>query len=407
MTSTTNLGPQVAPIFWPGSGCLPVGKTPFALYDEDERFIDDAPKVAKWICSTLGYPIMTVELTDTIIYGQFEQAINEFSAQVNEFNMRDQMISLLGIPTGSSVSGKLIKSNPLPYIIEMSQMYGTEVGVGGLVPTQKGYITLQYGVQDYDLQSLWSNVSESGNRIEVRRIWHERTPAMNRFFDPFSGGAGDGMGIQNLLGEFGWGGYSVASQYLLMPLYETLLRVQAIELNDQIRRSQFGFEIVNNHLRIFPVPDQGEAGTNLWFEYYVTQDKYLAQLGAPGQIASGSNIPGGVVSDYSNVPYDFLPYSAINDVGRRWIWKYSLALCKIVLGGIRSKFDSIPIPNGEQRLDGLTLRQEGQREIDQLIEQLRETLEQTGKHAQMEKTRENEDNAMEIMKHVPNRIYIY
>ena len=254
------------------------------------------------------------------------------------------MMSLQGISTGSSVSQKLLKSSPLPYIIELSQMYGTEVGAGGQVDFFKGSITLSSGIQDYDLQALWADVSESGNRIEIRKVWHSRGPAINRYFDPFAGGAGMGLGVQNLLGSFGWGNFTVASQYLLMPIYETLLRVQAIEFNDLIRRSQFGFELKNNKIRIFPIPGMEDNNTRLWFEYTVTQDKFAALYGAPGTIGAG-----GVASDYSNVPYTIVQYSNINDVGKRWIWKYTLALCKIVLGGIRSKYDMIPIPNSEMR----------------------------------------------------------
>jgi len=403
-------GPLVPTIIWPGSGSNPIGRTPFGLFDNDEEFVDDAPKVAKWVCNTLGYPIMSIELTDVIIYSQFEQAVTEFSSQVNEFNMREQMIAMQGISTSTNISQTLIKSSPLPYIIEISQMYGTEVGVGGYVDFHKGYIILKDGVQDYDLQPLWAAVSESGNRIEVRRIWNERAPAMNRFFDPFAGGAGMGIGFQNLLGEFGWGSYSVASQYLLMPIYETLLRVQAIELNDLVRRSQYGFELKNNRLKVIPIPTGADVGTKLWFEYTVTKEKFASQIGGPGasSISGSSGLETtGVASDYSNVPFDDIMYSNINDVGKRWIRKYTLALCKIVLGRILSKYESIPVPNSEVRLDGTTLRQEGQQEIDKLLEQLRETLEQTGKAKQMEKASQNETHTNEIMKFVPTAIYIY
>ena len=394
-------GPLVDVIVWPGSGSSPLGQTPFALYDDEDEFVEDAPKVAKWVCSTLGYPVMAVELTEEIIYAQFEQAITEFSAQVNEFNMREQMLSLQGYPTSSNVSQKLIKASPLPFVVQLSQMYGTEARVGGEVEFHKGYITMEEGVQDYDLQDLWSAVSESGNRLEIRRIYHERTPAINRYFDPFSGAAGMGLGVQNLLGEFGWGNFSVASQYLLMPVFETLLRVQAIEFNDQIRRSQYGFELKNNDLRIFPLPTADDFGIKIWFEYTVLPEKFAANVGAPGETGGGA-----VVSDYSNAPYDFIPYTQINDVGKRWIWKYTLALCKIVLGGIRAKYDTIPIPNNELRLDGLTLRQEGQQEIEQLLMQLRESLQESGKERQMEKAKLNETNSNEILQFVPNLIYI-
>lgn len=393
----------VAPLkMWPGSGSIPIGKTPFGIFDDDDIFIEDAPRLAKWICNSLGYPIMDVELTDEIIYSQFEQAIIEFSSLVNEFNMREQMLSIQGVDRTIELTGKVIQNTPLPYIVEMSRLYGTEAGSGGSVDFHKGYIELEAGQQDYDLQELWADVSESSRRIEIRRIWHERPPTMARYFDPFAAGAGQGIGIQNLLGEFGWGSYAVASQYLLMPMYETLLRTQAIEFNDQIRRSQYSFDLINNHLRIFPVPRHTEQGMKLWFQYNILQDKFNAIVRGP----DGDEGDNAVISDYANATYNVMPYEFINDVGRRWIWKYTLANCKIVLGGIRSKYESIPIPNSEIRLDGLTLRQEGQAEAEQLIEYLRETLEETGKHAQLTKAAENEENTNQILKRIPTRIYV-
>ena len=404
--------PTVPVIIWPGSGSSPglaSSAAPFGLFEDDDDYIEDGPKVAKYVAHSLGYPVMDVELTDQMIYTQFEQAITEFSSMVHEFQMREQMMTMQGITTGSSLTGVLLKSNPLPFLIEMSQMYGTEAGVGGLVSYRKGYIKLVPNQQDYDLQSLWSAVSESGNRLEVRRVWHERDPAIKKFFDPFAGGASYGLGTQNLLNEFGFGNYSVASQFLLMPIYETLLRIQAIEFNDQIRRSQFGFEIKNNMLRIMPVPDNQWLGAKLWFEYTVLEEKMAASVGAPGQTGSfnSSTISRDVITDYSNAPFDFVQYQYVNDVGRRWIWKYTLASCKIVLGNARSKYDAIPIPNDNIRLDGLTLRQEGMQEIEQLTLFLRETLEQTGKRAQMEKMAESEARMNEIFRQVPMGFYIF
>lgn len=405
-------GPLVPVIYFPGSGSSPSGLTAFGLFDDDDEFVEDAPKVAKWVAYSLGYPVQQVELTSQIIYIQFEQAICEFGSQVNQFNIRENMLALQGISTGSSVTQTLIKSSPLPMIIEMSQMYGTEAGVGGLVDFKKGNINMKYNVQDYDLQALWAAVSESGNRIEIRRIWHERVPAINRFFDPFAGGAAQGAGIENLLGEFGFGGYSVASQYLLMPVYETLLRVQSIELNDQIRRSQYSFEIKNNKLRIFPIPEPDDDNTLLWFEYTVTKDKFAAQLPTTTTTINGVTTTtinnGGLVSDYSNVPYDFIQYSFINDIGRKWIWNLTLALCKIVLGtAIRSKYENIPIPDSEITLNGLAMAEEGRQEVERLMDQLRETLEASGKSTQMQKAVENEKAVTEILRGIPMPIYIF
>jgi hypothetical protein len=350
---------------------------------------------------------MDIEMTDSQLYDCFEEAITEYSAQVNEFNMRENMFSLQGIQTsGANFTQKLIASNPLPFIIEVSQMYGTEAGVGGKVDWKKGYIDMVAGKQDYDLQTLWAAVSESGNRIEVRRVFHERTPAISRGgfgFGDAGGGPNDGQNY--LLGEFGWAGYdgglnaaggATTGQFLMMPIFETILRTQMIEFNDQIRRSQFSFELINNKMRVIPMPTWNDR---IWFHYLVVKDRFAAAT-------SGSNTQVKVVSDYSNAPYNNMLYASVNDVGRRWIRRYTLALAKETLGRILSKYESLPIPNSEVRMDGPTLRQEAEKEKDTLWEQLRETLVETGRKAQMEKLRENEENGQALLNKVPLYIYI-
>ena len=71
---------------------------------------------------------------------------------------------------------------------------------------------------------------------------------------------------------------------------------------------------------------------------------------------------------------DFAKYSLINDVGKQWVRKYTLALAKEMLGAVREKYSTVPIPGSEVSLDGASLRAEAQTEKDNLIEQLRENL---------------------------------
>lgn len=391
-------------IFWPGSGSSPIGNTSLGLYEDDDQFVEDAPKIAAWACQRLGYPVMDIEMTDSQLYDCFEEAITEYSSQVNEFNLRENMLSLQGMnSSGSNFTGMLVSPNPLPFIIEISKAYGTEAGTGGKVDWKKGYIDMVAGQQVYDVQNLWGSVSESGNRIEIRRVFHERTPAISRGgfgFGDANGGPNDGQNY--LLGEFGWAGFdgglnsaggATTGQFLMMPLFETLLRTQAVEFNDQIRRSQFSFEIQNNKMRVIPVPTWNDR---IWFHYLVEKDRY-------GAGTTGSS---NVVTDYSNAPYNNMLYSRINDVGKRWIRRYTLALVKETLGRILSKYEGLPIPNSEVRLDGATLRQEAEKEKDTLWDQLRETLEETGRRKQMEKFAEGETKSQEVLKLVPMQIYI-
>ena len=199
-----------------------------------------------------------------------------------------------------------------------------------------------------------------------------------------------------MLDGFGFGSYSPAITFVLQPMYADLLRIQAIEFNDQIRKSAYSFEIRNNQLRIFPIPT---ASGSLWIEYVKTEDR-------DNPLRTRHSGSADVVSDYSNAQYDFMVYKQINDVGKQWIRKYTLALAKELLGIIRSKYGSIPIPNAEVSLDGDTLRAEASAEKEQLIEQLRENLEQTSRKALMEAQRDESESQQETLRKVPYPIYI-
>jgi len=374
---------------YPGSSSFATGSTPFGTYDSDLVFQSDAPKVANWCAKRLGYPIQNVELVDESLFACFEEATSEYAAQVNQYNIRNNLDTLKGNPTGSNYSGKLVQGSNLADIIGISDAYGTLVGVGGNTDIKKGSIDMVAGQQTYDLDVLFANVSESANRIDVVKVFHEPPPASARFFDPY---AGSGVGNKNLMDEFGFGSMSPASQFVMMPMFQDLLRMQAIELNDTIRKSAHSFNITNNKLQIFPIP---KAAYKMWFEYFVRNEF----------IQNSTNISSDVVSDYANVGYDFIQYKTINDVGRQWIRKYSLALAKELLGAIREKYSSVPIPGSEISLDGGALRAEAQTEKDALVEQLRENLEELSRKNQFE-IRNNESNyQQEMLRKVPLAIY--
>ena len=378
---------------WPGSGSAASGSTPFGFYDTESDFQNDAPKFASWCAKRLGYPITAVELQDVQFYACFEESITEYSAQVNQFNIKDNLLSLKGQSTSSNLTHKRL-SHTMGEQIFLSETYGSEAQVGGQVKTYKDKITLISGSQDYDLNTLIADPSGSG-AIEVKRVFYEANPAITRYFDPY---AGTGQQTNNMLDAFGFGGSSPAITFMLQPLYADLLRVQAIEFNDQIRKSAYSFEIVNNQLRVFPTWDSTETGS-LWIEYNKVSDRDNVLRTR----YSGSN---DTISDISNAPYDNMKYGQINDVGKQWIRKYGLALSKELLGMVRSKYGTIPIPNSEVSLDGDTLRAEATAEKDQLVEQLREMLDQTSNRALMEADRESSENLQEKLKKVPYPMYI-
>ena len=377
---------------WPGSGSAVSGNTPFGFYDTDSEFQSEAPKFADWCAKRLGYPLMNVELQDKQFYACLEESVSEYSAQINQFNIKDNLLSLQGQSTSSNLTHKRVTPN-LGRSVFLSQAYGTEAGVGGLVEVKSGSVDIVSGSQTYDLNALWADVSESGNAIELQRVFYEETPAVQRYFDPY---AGTGAGTMNLLDQFGFGNYSPAVTFLMMPVYADMLRLQAIELNDQIRKSAYSFQLRNNRLRIFPRPD---SSYKLHFEYVVRSERDNTLITE----YSGSS---DVISDFSNVPYDNMKFTNINDVGKQWIRKYGLALTKELLGIVRSKYGAIPIPGAETNLDGDTLRSEASAEKEALVTQLREILEQTSRKALMEADKDESEFLQEKLKKVPYPIYI-
>jgi hypothetical protein len=382
-------------LIYPGSSSFFPGQTPFGIYDDDYVFQEDAPKMALWCARRLGFPIQNVELQDENFYACFEESVSEYSAQVNQFNIRNDLYSLKGRDTGTNYSGKLVEGSILPHLVQISDAYGTLVGVGGNTEIKKTKITLTPGQQVYDLDTLIAAVSESGNRIDVSRVYFEPTPAINRFFDPYSV---SGQGTLNLIDEFGFGSYSPAAQFVLMPVFEDLLRIQHIEFNDSIRKSAHTFNIIDNKLSIFPRPTTTTITThpNLYIDYFVRKDF----------ITNSTSVKSNVVSDYSNIGYDFIQYTTINDVGKQWIRKYTLALVKELLGAIREKYSTIPIPGSEISLDGAALRSEAQTEKEALMTQLRETLEELSRKVQFENKANEAKQQQEMLQKVPLAIYI-
>ena len=377
--------------------------TPFGLYDSDSEFRTDAPKTAVWVAKRLGYPVINIELDNQQIWACFEEATSEYSAQINQFNLRNNLDILKGQPKGkvANYSQTLVEGSFLPTAVRMSQQYGTLAGVGGHTSIKKAYINLTPGQQKYNIMSASIDVETSASfttlfsgssTIDVTRMYHEATPAIARFFDPYSVGA---QGTLNLISELGFGNFSPAAQFLMMPIYEDVLRMQQIEFNDHIRKSAHTFNIVDNKLEIFPIPTEGTV-SRIYFEY-MSRDEFEHD---------SQTVQADSLSDYSDVPYDFIQYSNINDVGKQWIRKYTLALSKELLGAIREKYSNVPIPDGEVSLDGAALRAEAQVEKDELIKQLRENLEELSRKNVMENKAHESTHQQEMLRKVPLKIYV-
>ena len=274
----------------------------------------------------------------------------------------------------------------------LSKQYGTAVGVGGDATMYSGSITLTGSQQQYDLQSEASyEHSDSSKRLEIQRVFNDGPAAMTRFYDPFMN-ADD----RHMLDDFGFGAVSPGISYVLRPISMDISRAQMIETSDRIRKSAYTFELVNNKIKIFPIPQSDDTGNKIYFQYYVRDD--LTDTTKSDYESK--------VSNPSNAPYKFITYSEINSTGRQWIRKYCLALSKELLGIIRSKYASMPLPNGEVNLDGEALKGEGREEKTQLLDELKEFLESVTLSEKSKMEQEQAAAQQSVLNKAPLNIYI-
>ena len=378
------------PQIWPGSSSFDEvpNPTPFNFYDDDIEFSIDADKFASFAARRLGYPISDVELIDINFYAAFEEAITMYGNEVFAFKMRDNYLSLEGLESGSIMNDSIVIPN-LNDIINISKQYGTEAGTGGSVTWHKGHVWTVPMQQEYDLAE-WAEEEGIEGGIEIRRIYHQGPPALMRYFDPHGG---IGMGYQGMMSNFGWGSYSPAINFLLMPLSFDVQRLQAIEFNDEIRRSSFSFELIDNKLKILPIPREEQR---FWFDYIKLEEKR----------ANAIKPSSDKINHLLNVPYQNPEYSQINSIGRKWIFDYALALAKEMLGYVRGKYTTVPIPNQEVTLNHATLVSAAEAEKIALLERLREFLDQMSRRSLLERRRDESQFGLEEISRVPMPIWI-
>jgi hypothetical protein len=380
---------------WNGSSTFAAGQTPLGFYDNQADFVAEIDKVTNWCAQKLGYPVNDVELPSGSLYACFEEAINEYANHVNSYNIRDNFINLYATTASVQLTQKAV-SPTLQGMIELAKDYGTEAGAIGNVNVYTASIAVKAGQQVYDLTNASTVTFEQGDpstdSYEIRRVFHEATPAIVRYFDPF---VGTGLGSEQMLDAFGWGGYSPGVSFMMMPMYADTLRLQAIEFNDQIRKSAYGFDIKNKTIRLFPIPSEDMT---VYFNYMLDSEK--------GNALKYNAQSGSLVSDYSTMPYGRMDYNLINEVGRNWIRRYTLELARELLGQVRSKYSSLPIPNSEITLNGGELISNALTKQESLVTELKELLDSLSRQMQLERKQAESDALQQQMTKIPMGIYI-
>lgn len=371
--------------------------TAFGTYDTDDQFQSDADRLVYFVQRELGAPVLDSELDLRQIWTAFEQSTIEYSTTINMNHARNVMLDMLGQSTGS-LSGS---ENALPLFntTEFSRkimiQYAAEFGANSPYPVYTASIDLIPGQQRYNLLTpitgVLSGTSAEGQLVQIRKVHHYEPTAAYRFFDTTS--------VMNFMGNaMNFQSYSPETIFYLLPVWEDILRGTHLQLNQRVRRSNYSFDVKGYELVVYPTPTNSKK---LYFEWTVAKDPLNASIGGTPLHTSR-----GVVSNVSNLAFGHLGYSHINSMGRSWIWRMALAMCKEILGNIRSTYSNIPIPDGTISLNGEQLISQGQTEMQNLRQELREYLEMLSYKNLLAERTEIEDLAVKSMSKIPMLIYI-
>ena len=380
---------------WPGSSSFQPGDTPFGFYDYNPDFQKDADKVAKFCALRLGYPIENVELQDINFYTAFEEAITVYSNELFAYKQREDYLTLEGSDfsyenSNVDFQNALVTPN-LQRIVDLSEQYGTWAGVGGNVDWYNGSITLTGSIQDYDLDAWATSVGLTGSDVEIMRVFYEPAPASIQLYGGL-GYAGTGLGAFANAGLAGYG----ANSFLMLPLSYDLQLIQGIEMYRDVLFSQFTFQLINNKLRIFPIPTDADEGGQLWFQYMLKSEEECATV----------DIDPNTISNISQVPYRNIDYDTINSVGRSWIFEYTLALVKEILGYVRGKYTQVPIPGAEVTLNQADLLTSSTADKNALIDRLRAYFDDTSRQKLLERRQAESIARNSELEQVPMTIFI-
>jgi len=284
----------------------------------------------------------------------------------------------------------------------MAEPYATEAYVGGSYDATLGYIDLVSGQQDYsiykDVKVATGNLSGSvlyetlatgsKGKLKVVELFHFEPLAAQQFLLNASN-------ITNFLAtNFNYESYVNSTVFYVLPVFEDVLRRGMLETAFRVRRSNYSYEILGSNIRIYPTPSTDLQTGKLFIKLMPPHNPLI-----PTAYSTDDSIYG--ISGPNNIPFGNIPFATVNQPGRQWIRQYTLALCKELLGLIRSKFSTIPIPNADLQLNGTDLVSQGRDDKEKLTAQMKEFLSNLTYQKLLEQDALAAENMQKQLRYIP------
>ena len=402
-----------------GSASSVAATLPFGIYAGSDAFLSGAADQVSYTYKKLGGDVLDIELAEGNVYAAYEEAVLEYSYIVNIHQSKNSLSSLMGATTASfDQDGQIVSGDSLEgvnvslryprfdygFARRVAERSITEVGLGGTLPIYSGSFSSVSGQQDYDLQTILSSSSATDTessfygqiddkRVVIRKVFYKSPRAMWRFYGYYGG--------FSVVGNMRtYGQYADDSTFELVPTWQNKLQAMAYEDAIWTRTSHYSYEIKNNQLRLFPRPDT-TSPDKFWVEFTIENQFNPWEEGSD---QPNSGIEG--VNNMNSLPFQNLPYENINSIGKQWIRRFALALTKEILGQVRGKFSTVPIPGESVTLNAADLLTQAKSEQDLLRDELKTTLDELT-YSEMAATDSTmQDSTGKVLQNVPAGIYV-
>jgi len=421
--------PDLTPVSQTSAIILPVTGThanvnstskplPFGVYtgpagsQSSTDFVSGAVDQVAYVYKKLGGDVLDIELTEYQVYAAYEEAVLEYSYLVNIHQAKNVLSDVIGATTGTFDHNGEVKVGPtgvatkLPqftfaYSKRVSEGVASEAAVGGNRTYYSASFTTTANVQDYDLQTIISSSAATDNampffgkvgnkKVTIRKVFYKSPYVMWRFFGYYGG-----LSVVGNLHNYGQ--WSDDSTFELIPTWQNKMQAMAFEDSVYTRISHYSYELRNNKIRIFPEPT-GIGPDKIWFEFTVAEDPW-------DQDSDRDNGTDGV-NNMNTVPFANIPYANINSIGKQWIRRFCLAVCKEMLGQVRGKFSTIPIPGESVTLNHADLLSQAQTEKEKLREELKTVLDELTYAKLGEQDAAKLDAANKVQQQIPITIFV-
>lgn len=378
-----------------------ISPTPFGFFDSDSEFQTEADNMVNFVKRKLGDDVLSVELTKKEIWACFEESVCEYSRNIHEMKIISELSNVMGMATGSTDLTNKYTRNTLEFVLRMADPYSVEAFVGGSYNPQLCYFDIIQSRQDYDIykdlkiasgslagQVFYDTIpSGSRGKLKIVELYHYEPLAAQHFLLNASN-------VTNYLAtNFNYESYINSTVFYVLPVFEDILRRGMLETAFRVRRSQYSYQIMGSQVRLFPIPTLESQVGKVYCKVLEPQNPLNPTA------FSDDSIYG--VSGPENVPYGNIPFKNITQPGRQWIRQYTLALSRELLGLIRSKFQSIPIPNADIQLNGEALVTQGREDKEKLITQIREFLSNLTRAKMLETDALAAENVNKQLKFIP------